>query len=664
MGPTVLAARKPRRINDDSMKQFKGFILRFSAAFFSCWMILLCPLTEVSYTNDLSVSHINPELLVGANAVVRLDERTFQYHEPGSGQMLVRRIVTILNSDGLSHASLEIPYHSFTKIKKLGGAVYNSAGDRVDKIRGRHFDDESRVSAISIAEDSRIKKGRFTHSEYPFTVEIEYRIDYSGFIQLPAWTPVNREKTAIEEGSLTVQLPRDAQIDFRTFNVPDENFSQTASNENRSYRWEITGMNGIEREPFGPPWFELLPAVVFRTNEFQMDGYAGNLEEWSSFASWIGYLWQGRTELPQVVKGEIDRMVDIHGQSHELIQAIYTFLQENTRYVSIQLGIGGFQTETARSTAENRYGDCKALSNYLVAMLRYAGVEAYPALIRNGGFSFPFDTEFVHNPFNHSVVTIPFQNDTLWVEATSSSFPAGYLGASNSNRHALVFHNNGGKLVETPLLKPEDNFQKRSATVKLLENGDATASVSTQLGGSQHESVRSVSRQAQRRQRQFLDDRLPFNLYDISSYQIEAGEAKPVASIAMDIKITSYATVVGNRIMFSPNLVERTRGYLTPPRVRSQPLHTGDSYHDVDSISIEIPENYTVEAIPEPVSLEFEFGSYSSRVSVADDGKSLNYSRELLMEPGVLPVGDVSQFYSFINDFVRSDNSQAVLVKI
>lgn len=613
--------------------------------------------------NDLSVSRINPELLEDVNAVIRLDDRTFEYRGVGSGRMHVHRIVTILNSDGKSHASLEIPYHSFTKIKRLRGAVYNAEGKRVKKIRGRHFNDKSMVSSISLAEDSRIKEGTFLHSEYPFTVEIEYRIDYSGFIQLPAWIPIKQENTALEKGNLVMEIPHEVNIDYRTFNVSDEQFSREASNKVDSFRWTLSGINGIERERYGPPWFELLPAVVFRINNFQMDGYMGSLQSWSAFASWIGTLWEGRDELPQSVKEHIDHMVEEYGRSRELIHSIYSYLQERTRYVSIQLGIGGYQTETALYTAEKQYGDCKALSNYLISMLQYAGIEAYPALIRNGSFTFPFDTEFVHNPFNHSIVTVPFESDTLWIESTSSSFPPGYIGSSNASRHALIFHENGGELVKTPSLTPKDNFQKRSATLQLSAGGDASLKVTTHFGGSQHERIRSISRQSNRRQMEYLSGRLPFNLFDIKSYEIIPDTDSPNARITMDVEITSFASAIGNRLMFHPNLMERNRSFITPTRMRTQPVYTGASYYDTDSISFKIPEGYAVEAIPEPVTLQFEYGSYSSTVTLSDDGKILNYNREIIMEPGVLPVEEHDQFFDFINDHVRSDNSQAVLVK-
>jgi hypothetical protein len=399
-----------------------------------------------------------------------------------------------------------------------------------------------------------------------------------------------------------------------------------------------------------------------RPQEFSMERLSGTMNSWESFARWFTELWHDRDELPDHIKQEVDNLKLKAEDGLQLIDMIYRYVQGNTRYVSIQLGIGGLQTETAFITSRNRYGDCKALSNYLMGMLRYAGFEAYPALIRNGSFSFPFDKEFVHDPFNHVVVMVPYNGEEIWLEATSSTFPAGYIGSSNSNRYALVFGREPGELIRTPGLTYRDNSQIRTAEVVMQSDGSADATSVTHYGGSQHERIRHLEGVRGVNRDRSLRSLIPFSSYEILSESIQSDSLKPEAILEMDLEIRSFATRLGSRLMFHPNLFERGGSFLPAMEKRSQPVYTGSAYHDIDEITIVIPDSHDIEAIPGDIVLEFEFGEYSSTITVSEDGRSLNYRRELIMRPGILPAEDYPVFRDFVNERIRQDNSQVVLV--
>lgn len=613
--------------------------------------------------NEWAAEHISPLLLLNADVVVRQDNRHFEYQAPGEGRLHVHRVITILNEDGLRQSSIQIPYSSFVNIRQLSGAVYDAQGERLTRIRSRDFDDESSVSAISLAEDSRVKSGQFTHSRYPFTIELEYQIDYSGYLQIPAWIPITHERTSLEVATLKIEIPEHTALDYRSYKLSDNDLIITSRDHVRTYTWNLKNRLSVEREILGPPWFELLPAVVARTEAFSMDGHHGSMKDWNSFGAWIGELWKDRDYLPDHLKADVDALVAQHGTPDELIRQLYKKLQENTRYVSIQLGIGGFQTESAWVTAENRYGDCKALSNYLLAMLRYAGFDAYPALIRNGAYSFPFDPDFVQSPFNHAVVAVITESDTTWVEATSSTFPLGYIGSSNYNRHALIFWEDGGELVRTPRLTADDNFQRRTADVHIREDGSASLTVHTRYGGSQHERVRTMARQPQHQQRRYLESMLPHNLFKIEQSAIEPDPYEPEAAITLDVEISTFSNVLGSRLIFQPNAMERFTQTLPDMPSRSQPVYLSSAYYDVDEITYYLPENYRIEALPSSEIVEFEYGTYSSTYTFTEEARTLTFRRELRMLPGVLPAENYNVFRSFRNQIVRTDNAQAVLVR-
>ncbi|MFW6348203.1 MAG: DUF3858 domain-containing protein [Cyclonatronaceae bacterium] len=349
---------------------------------------------------------------------------------------------------------------------------------------------------------------------------------------------------------------------------------------------------------------------------------------------------------------------------------LYQYLQENTRYVSIQLGIGGLQTETAEQTRRTRYGDCKALTNYLYAMLQIVGVESVPALIRSGNPGDDINPELPHQPFNHVILCVPpapdeTQSDSLWVEATSNTFAANYIGLGNAGKHVLMFNESGGRLTRTPALTADDNTQHRRAEVQLSESGEASAKVQTLYGGAQHEPIRAAERGMRpREQHSFLDAHVrtsdfAIEHYSFSSDTLAAGEA----GLSLELRLPRYGRVMGNRMFFNPNLMQRRRYQVEENPSRSADIYLSYPYFDTDEIHWELPDGFVPEALPQPVSMMYAFGHFSSRVAYDEAGHRLIFRRELRLNEAQIDAAHYDDFRRMLNEAVRQDDQQVVLVK-
>ncbi len=605
-------------------------------------------------------------LLTGANAVIELDERHLELDGAGSARMEVKKRIKVLNSSGAGHSNISLFYNSFQDVSRVRIELYNSEGERLDRVRTRDMRDEALISGFSVYEDSRVKTHRVYHENYPYTIEVTYRIDYDGFIRLPAWIPVSGEGTMLKKGVFTVTLPDDLKIDFKAIGVPNPDpVIERMSRNETVYRWEIEDYPPVKREVMGPPLQSLVPVLAIRTDQFQLDGEKGSLRNWNDFALWMNQLWEGRDELPEDLKSFVDEVLEEESEKKKIISRLYQHLQNSTRYVSIQLGIGGYQTDTAESTRRNRYGDCKALSNYLLAMLKYAGIEAYPALIQNGQVPFKIDPDFVYVPFNHVVVYIPMDGNgaDIWVEATSNTYPAGYIGSSNSNRFALIFHENGGELIETPLQTTEDNYQFREAAIKISPDGRIAADVKTSFGGRQHEQLRMLNRQIGGLGGQSLRNMISVSNYDLHHSSVEVDPLEPRAEFLFELEIGSYATAAGSRLIFHPNMFERRSQQLPGNPGRKQPVHIRHAYHDIDQIAYTVPEGFTIEVMPENRHLQFEYGTYHTEYVFDADTRTLHYERNIKLNPGILPPGEYDLYREFVNGVTVADSDRVVLVK-
>src|SRR4051794_16199064 len=108
------------------------------------------------------------------------------------------------------------------------------------------------------------------------------------------------------------------------------------------------------------------------------------MNTWNDFGKFIYELNKGRDQLPDAMVKKVQEMTANAATTQDKIRILYKYLQDNTRYVSIQLGIGGFQTMEAASVAKTGYSDCKGLSNYMYSLLKAAGIPSNYALVNSG----------------------------------------------------------------------------------------------------------------------------------------------------------------------------------------------------------------------------------------------------------------------------------------
>jgi hypothetical protein len=127
--------------------------------------------------------------------------------------------------------------------------------------------------------------------------------------------------------------------------------------------------------------------------------------------------------------------------------------------------------------------------------------------------------------------------------------------------------------------------------------------------------------------------------------------------------VETFANKLGSRLMFHPNLLERGQSYVPADEDREQPVYIRYAYHDVDELTFNIPEGFSIEAAPDSLNIDFDFGSYSAKITPSDVGRSFHYYREIVMIPKILPADKFENYRDIMNKIWKSDNSQLVLVK-
>ena len=167
---------------------------------------------------------------------------------------------------------------------------------------------------------------------------------------------------------------------------------------------------------------------MFVPKTFSYEGFQGDLTSWQTYGDFYKDLNKGRDELSETMKETVKDLIAGANTNSQKIEKLFSYLKKNMRYVSLQLGIGGFQTFDAKFVEKNKYGDCKALSNFMKAMLKEAGIKSFPVLVNAGEEVFyEVEKDFVFPMFNHVILYVP--DEDCWLECTSTANPPGYLGS-------------------------------------------------------------------------------------------------------------------------------------------------------------------------------------------------------------------------------------------
>ena len=618
---------------------------------------LLSHATDAPY----AFNNIAAALLKNANVVKRMEEIRFEIKNSTQTTLHYKYAITILNENGDKHAQFFEWYDKLSEIVSIKVSLYDALGKNIKNLKTKDIQDLSAVDNISLMDDNRKKIHNFYYKIYPYTVDYEVEKTFNHSFHFPPWITQEDEFLSVEKTSYTLTCPAEYQIRYRALNYKGEPVLSEEKNK-KIYTWQVSNIPAVVREFASPRWQELTTMLYLAPTEFELEKYKGNMSSWKEFGKFFYSLNQSRDVLPENIKQKVHQLTDGLSNDKEKINVLYQFLQQNTRYISIQLGLGGWQPFDAAYVANKGYGDCKALSNYMHSLLKEVKIKSLYALIKAGKGDHYLMEDLPSNQFNHAILCVPLKNDTVWLECTSQTTPAGYMGEFTGNRKALVIDENGGTLVNTPRYGLAENLQLRSIIGKLEKDGSLNAKIETRYRSIEqdglHQLINGLSKE---KIKETLQEELQLATYDINAFKyVEQKEAYPQIEESLDIYVSNYATITGKRLFITPNLLNRSQLKLNQGEERKYPLCFNYAYKDVDSIEIEIPAGYEAESMPQPVSLNTKFGTYNSQVRLV--GNKIFYVRKKEQFAGTFRAEEYAELVKYYSDIYKADRARVVLV--
>jgi len=608
-----------------------------------------------------SAAGIPDSLKQEANSVIRYSADEYKIKGPGKMTIKHHSLVTILNEKGDKAAIIIFGYNrKYDTYSDIDIRAYDESGKLLKKYHKTDMYDGAAGSDETLVSDDRFLGLKHSVARYPETLEVSYEEDINSYINLPDWQIQERLEQSVQSSSIKISV--DSTAGFRYFNKNIRLSPQIAANGGLlTYTWRVNNLKAIKREDEAMPWREM-PSIRFSTYLFNCFGYSGDMSSWKRFGDWI-YTLNSDITLSPARTGEIRKMTDSIKNDKDKARFLYNYLQQSMRYVGIQLGIGGYKPFAASFVDDKKYGDCKALSNYMRAMLNVVGIKAYCALIRAGENGEPADFGFPHNNFNHEILCIPFKNDTTWLECTSNKTEFGVLSSFTENRNALLITEDGGKLVNTPKSRATENQFNSEEHIELKPDGSAKVHIRVKGTGEYRLSYVESEAIKTDEQKQFWLQEL--QIKQPSVFNFEPGkDAGGEKQVDLDMEYDKFCDVLtGDKQFYRPSTFKLWANTVPIADKRNTDFYWEWPRTKSCVTTIDLPQGYEVESLPANASLKFSYGNYDISY-VYDKAKNQVVSNvKFVLNNQVIPAAKYTEMQQYMDAIAKAQNKKLVIHK-
>lgn len=605
--------------------------------------ILFKNLLSATNNQEFAVSLIPNALITKANAIIRSHDITITVFEDGSAEEEVVKAITILNEKGNSNGYFIELFDKFSSVSGVDGIVYDKNGKRIKKLRVDDFLNISAISGFSLYEDNRIIFSDPKVGIYPYTVIYKYKKKLKSFFNLPMWVIYPGFNISIQNATFKLITNGDVKVFFNENSLFKNNRSIIRNeplmvfdhNKRLLYTensWSVNNISAIEEEQLSDDFITNTPILRVVPQKFKMDDFEGNNESWASFGDWIYRLGRDKKNLSESTKQSIKNLVKDAKNDFEKAKILYDYLQNKVRYVSIQVGIGGFQPFAAETVDKLSYGDCKALTNYMKSILEVVGIKSYYCLVKSGENASNINKDFVSSQFNHAFLMLPLSNDTIYLECTSQLVPFGYNGSFTDDRDILVIDSTRSFINHSNIYSKEQN--KTTNTFFIVVGNDLKSKV-TQKGvyvGVASEKVRSVMYDKPEKQKERIQKRFDYKNISISNVKYnEIKERIPIIEESFDFSLQQIGQISNNSLIIPFNQVSRSEDFNRNTNRRTDIIIKRSSIH-IDTIRIITPKDFIIDKMPIPKNLTSDFGQY--KLDVISKENCLTFIRTVEWKKG------------------------------
>jgi tetratricopeptide (TPR) repeat protein len=587
--------------------------------------------------------------------VIERMHHAVRFETDGTSRRMLDVRVRIQSAAALQwFGQLQIPYGSAyqrldvdtVRVHKVGGTTVTAPASAVQDVSG------PLAREAPIYSDIRLKIVTVPGLQPGDT--LEYHVTWTTHTPLAPgqfWDATDFVKKAVVlDERLVYDVPRATVVRVKTEGGPEPRVVDVG--DRRTYEWRRTNLVPDTTTTVAASSVQRATHEGARLTTFR---------SWADVGAWYGPLAHEREAVtPEIQQRAVD-LVAGRTTLADSIAALYDYVSQHFRYVSLSFGVGRYQPHAAAEVLANEYGDCKDKHVLLAALLSAIGVSSAPVLIASGE---PIDPD-VPSPaqFDHVITFVRARGDSVWLDATPGLAPFRFLTFDLRNKQALVMPSAAAaRLVRTPAEPPFATFTHIEVAGALTPQDRLTLTVTHAFRGDAELLMRQVFRQ------------IPENRWPLFTQQLATQEKLMGTVSGTDVSDPS-ATRDPFAFTFQVNradaLTWRARSAELSLPLPELDVPEPDSTTPRDSIvigavreqvarlALVLPPNVTAR-LPIPVTVTRDYGAYRSTYARRSD--TLVVARVLTFTARLLAAGRSRDFAAF-RRAIDDDQGQVVILE-
>ena len=533
-----------------------------------------------------------------------------------------------------SQSKVDIQYFGSNRIKDIAARVIKSDGTIVELKKGDVFD-----RTIVKTSGAKVKAKSFALPGVEPGSIIEYR-----------WREVIPGGDA---NRLAIQMQREIPVEnvsyflkpwqgmrYLPFNMGDAKFVE---DKGGFFKVSMTNMPAFHEEPQMPPANSARSWIFLYYTE---DVKLGPDKYWKDLGKRFFELSKDDMKVSDEVKTAAATIVGDASTPEEKLRRLYDFCR--TKIKNIDDDASGISDDEKKKLKENKspadtlkrqMGTGRDIDMLFAALAKAVGFDARVALSGNRAEMF-FEKALGNYYFlQSSFIAVRVGEEWQYFRPSELYTPFGMLNWREEDQETLITDPKEPMWVKTPGSPPEKSVEKRTANLRLLEDGtlegDVRIEYTGQLGFDKKE-YNDDDSPAQREEtlRDSVKNRM--STAEISDIKIEnvTDPVKPFA-YAYHVRVPGYSQRTGKRIFLQPAFFERGIGPLFSGSQRKHPIYFHYPWLEEDEVTIDLPSGYALDNPDAPNSIAIgQLTAYKPRIAVTKDGKTLIYKRHFLFGGG------------------------------